>query len=104
VIAPQLLEPVSQRRAALADPSTHSHSIINGVCKPLIRLYDISNRAGFTVTCTVTLTGIPSRSFHHLSTSIEDSRRFHNRSLSRSIAIYRFAACDPAGGRSPSVS
>jgi len=67
----------------------YSHSIINGACKPLIRLCDISNRAGFTVTCTVTSSGIPSCSFHHRSTSIENSRRVHDGQLSRSIEVYR---------------
>jgi hypothetical protein len=77
--------------------ATYSHSIINGSCKPLIRLVDASNRAGFTVRCTATSSGIPSRSFHHRSTSIENSRRFHNTQLSRSIEIYRVFARDFSG-------
>jgi hypothetical protein len=67
----------------------HSHSIINGACKPLILLYDGSNVAGFTVRCTATSHGIPSRSFHHRSTSIGDSRQVHDGQLSRSIEVYR---------------
>jgi hypothetical protein len=80
----------------------YSHSIINGSCKPLIRLAVASNRAGFTVRCTATSSRIPSRSFHHRSTSIENSRRVHGGQLSRSIAVYRFAAHDRAGRRCPS--
>ena len=45
---------------------------------------------------TVILTGIPKRSIHHLSTSIEDSRRFHDGQLSRSIGIYRLTRPLPA--------
>jgi hypothetical protein len=45
-----------------------------------------SQRLCFAVTATATLTVIPERSVHHLSTSIENNRRFHNGSLSRSIA------------------
>src|SRR5690606_23065155 len=67
----------------------YSHSIINGVCKPLILLYDGSNVAGSTVRCTATSHGIPSRSFHHRSTSIESSQRVHDGQLSRSIEVYR---------------
>jgi len=53
-----------------------------------------TNRAGFAVRCTATSSGIPARSFHHPSTSIENSRRVHNGQLSRSIAVYRFSARD----------
>ena len=67
----------------------YSHSIINGFGKPLIRLYDSSNLAGFTVRCTATSSEIPSRSFHHRSTSIENRRRLHTGQLSRSIDIHR---------------
>ena len=67
----------------------HSHSIIDGLCKPLIRLTTASNRVGFTVRCTATSSVIPSRSFHDRSTSIENRRRFHYGLLSRSIDIYR---------------
>ena len=67
----------------------YSHSIINGFCKPLIRLCDISKLTGFTVRCTATSRGIPARGFHHRSTSIESSRRVHDGQLSRSIAVYR---------------
>jgi len=70
----------------------HSHSIINGFCKPLIRLYDSSNRAGFAVRCTATATGIPACRIQHRSTSIENSRRLHDGQLSRSIGIYRLPA------------
>jgi len=38
---------------------------------------------------TVILTGIPKRSIHHQSTSIESCRPVHDRQLSRSIAVYR---------------
>ncbi len=65
------------------------HSMINGFCKPLIRLDIASNRAGFTVRCTATSRGIPARSFHHRSISIESSRRVRDGQLSRSIDIYR---------------
>ena len=68
--------------------------MINGFCKPLIRLYDISNFPGLTVRCTATSRGIPARSFHHRSTSIESSRRVYDGQLSRSIAVYRFFACN----------
>jgi hypothetical protein len=77
------------RQPRRAGSSPYSHSIINGFCKPLISLALAPHRAGFTVRCTATLSGIPSRSFHHQSTSIEDSRRFHDDQLSTSIDIYR---------------
>jgi len=67
----------------------YSHPIINGSCKPLIRLANASNRAAFAVRCTATSRGIPSRSFHHRSASIESSRRCHDGQLSRSIDVYR---------------
>jgi hypothetical protein len=47
---------------------------------------------------TAILTGIPKRSIHHQSTSIENHRCLHDRSLSRSIAIFRFAARDSTVG------
>ncbi len=50
-----------------------------------------------TVGTTVILSGIPERSFHHRSTSIENSRHFHNTQLSRSIDIYRVFARDFSG-------
>jgi hypothetical protein len=76
------------------ETATYSHSIINGFAKSLIRLTSASNRASFAVRCTATSSGIPSRSFHHRSTSIENNRRVHDGQLSRSIAVYRFFACD----------
>jgi len=78
--------------------------MIKGFCKSWIGLKNTSNGGGLTVRSTATSSRIPEHSFHHRSTSIESSRRFHNRSLSRSIAIYRFAAYDPGGGSRPSGS
>jgi len=88
----------------LLGEAPYSHSIINSFGKSLSGLTLGSQRLIFTVILTVILTGIPKRSFHHRSTSITKHRRFQNRSLSRSIAVYRFAACDPAGGSSGSGS
>jgi hypothetical protein len=85
--------------SAVTLASGYSHSIINGSYKPLIRLASASSRAGFTVRCTATSSGIPARSFHHRSTPIENSRRFHNALLSRSIEIYRVLAPDSSGVR-----
>ncbi|MFN9746310.1 MAG: type IV conjugative transfer system protein TraL [Betaproteobacteria bacterium] len=67
----------------------YSHSIINGFCKSLTGLKNSSNYGGFTVRNTATSSGIPERSFHHRSTSIENSRRRHDGLLSRSIDFYR---------------
>ncbi len=75
----------------------HSHSIINGSFKALIRLVSTSNRAGFTVRCTATSSGIPSRSFHHRSTSIESSRRVHDGpafEIYRGLSIRRTRSLD----------
>ena len=72
----------------------YSHSIINSFCKSLYDLILGSQRLSFTVILTVILTGIPNCSIHHQSTSIEDSWYFHDGPLSRSIAVYRFFACD----------
>jgi hypothetical protein len=76
-----------------------THSIINGSCKRLIRLASASSRASLTVRCTATSRGIPLRSFHHRSTSIENSRRVHDGQLSPSVEIYRVLAPDSSGVR-----
>ena len=95
----QPILPIDLDRHVSPGRAPYSHSIINGSCKPLIRLADASNLAGFTVRCTATSSGIPSRSFHHRSTSIGKSRRFHNTQLSRSIEIYRVFARDSSSVR-----
>ena len=94
-------QPVDRTCLANRPWAFYSHSIINGFSKPLIRLYDISNLAGFTVRCTATSRGIPALTFHHQSTSIEDSRRVHDGQLSRSIEVYRVHACAPEGVSKP---
>ena len=70
-------------------PTPHSHSIVNGSCKPLSHRELLSPSRNFTVRFTVNLTGIAENSFHHLSTSIEDDRRSCMSDLSRCIEIYR---------------
>jgi len=57
------------------------------------------NALTLTVRTTVILSGIPERSFHHRSKSIENSRRFHNTQLSRTIEIHRVFARDSSGVR-----
>lgn len=77
------MDPARPRKAP------YSHSIINSFGKSLSGLMLASQRLIFTVILTVILTRIPKRSIHHQSTSIEDSRRFHDVQLSRSIEVYR---------------
>lgn len=77
------------------DQALYSHSIINSFGKSLSGLMLASQRLSFAVILTVILTGIPKRSIHHHSTSIEDSRHFHDGQLSRSIKVYRVLACVP---------
>ena len=62
----------------------YSRSIINSFGKSLSDLILAAQRLSLTVI----LTGIPKRSIHHQSTSIEDSRHRHDGQLSRSIDIH----------------
>jgi hypothetical protein len=85
------IELLSQQLAEVLDlhlQGNHSHSIINGFGKSLFDLMHVSNPCGSTVRSFAIWSAIPERSVHHRSTSMKNSRRFHNGLLSRSIAIY----------------